>query len=68
VAEVIVASGLASIHFEKCSTDTTTYLRLPWASGSGHSKSSPISTTAKWAELIVLEMKFVSGPRHSSGK
>jgi hypothetical protein len=37
VAKVIVASGLASIHFEKYSTATTTYLRFPWAGGSGPS-------------------------------
>jgi hypothetical protein len=41
VAEVIVASGLALIHFEKYSTATATYLRFPWAGGSGPSKSSP---------------------------
>jgi hypothetical protein len=41
VAEVIIASGLALIHFEKYSTATTTYLRFPWAGGSGPSKSSP---------------------------
>jgi hypothetical protein len=41
VAEVIVATGLASIHFEKYSTATTTYLRFPCAGGSGPSKSKP---------------------------
>jgi hypothetical protein len=39
--EVIVARGLASIHFEKYSTATTTYLRFPCAGGSGPSKSKP---------------------------
>jgi hypothetical protein len=41
MAEVIVASGLASIHFEKYSTATTTYLRFPWAGGGGPNISSP---------------------------
>jgi hypothetical protein len=40
VADVIVASGLASIHFEKYSTVTTTYLRFTWACGSGPNKSN----------------------------
>ena len=35
VAEVIVAKGFASIHLEKYSTATTTYLRFPWADGNG---------------------------------
>jgi hypothetical protein len=41
VAEVIIASGLPSIHFEKYSTATTTYLIFPWAGDSGPSKYSP---------------------------
>jgi hypothetical protein len=41
VAEVIVARGLASIHFEKYSTATTTYFKFPCAGGSGASKSRP---------------------------
>jgi hypothetical protein len=41
VAKVIVAKGFASIHLEKYSTATTTYLRLPCAGGSGPNKSKP---------------------------
>jgi hypothetical protein len=41
VANVIVASGLSSIHFEKYSTATTIYLRFPWVGDSGPNKSSP---------------------------
>jgi hypothetical protein len=40
-AEVIVAKGFASIHFEKYSTTTTTYFKLPCAGGSGPNKSKP---------------------------
>jgi hypothetical protein len=62
VTEVIIASGLASIHyFEKYSTATTTYLKFCWAGGSGPNKSSPIFAMAKWAESVALEMKVVSG-------
>jgi hypothetical protein len=41
VTEVIVAKGFASIHLEKYSTATTTYLKLPCAGGSGPNKSRP---------------------------
>jgi hypothetical protein len=41
VTEVIVAKGFASIHLEKYSTVTTTYLKLPCAGGSGPNKSKP---------------------------
>jgi hypothetical protein len=41
VAEVIVAKGFASIHLEKYSTATTTYLNFPCAGGSGPNKSKP---------------------------
>jgi hypothetical protein len=41
VANVIVASGLASINFEKYSIATTTYLRFPWSGGSCPNKSNP---------------------------
>jgi hypothetical protein len=41
VTEVIVAKGFASIHLEKYSTATTTYLKLPCAGGSGPSKLRP---------------------------
>jgi hypothetical protein len=41
VAEVIVAKGFASIHLEKYSTATTTYFKLPYASGSGPNRSKP---------------------------
>jgi hypothetical protein len=41
VAEVIVARSLASIHFEKYSTTTTTYFKFPCAGGSGPNKSRP---------------------------
>jgi hypothetical protein len=37
----IVAKGFASIHLEKYSTATTTYLKFPCAGGSGPSKSRP---------------------------
>ena len=60
VVEVIVARGLASIHFEKYSTTTTTYLRFHCAGGSGPSKSKPHLCMAKWAESAVLEMKVAS--------
>jgi hypothetical protein len=59
MAEVIVASGLASIHFEKYSTATTTYLKFPWAGGSGPISPGPIFAMAKWAESVVLKMKIV---------
>jgi hypothetical protein len=62
MAKVIMASGLASIHFEKYSTSTTTYLRFPWAGGSGPSKSSPHLCNGQVAELIALEMKVAFGP------
>jgi hypothetical protein len=38
---VIVARGLASIHFEKYSTATTTYFKFPCAGRSGPNKSRP---------------------------
>jgi hypothetical protein len=41
MAEVMVARGLASIHFEKYSTATTTYFKFPCAGGSGPNKSRP---------------------------
>jgi hypothetical protein len=41
VVEVIIARGLASIHFEKYFTPTTTYFKFPCAGGSGPSKSRP---------------------------
>jgi hypothetical protein len=41
VAEVIVARGIALIHFEKYSTATTAYFKFPCAGGSGPSKSRP---------------------------
>jgi hypothetical protein len=41
VAEVIVARDLASIHFEKYSTATTTYFKFLCASGSGPNKPRP---------------------------
>ena len=41
VAEVIVAKGFASIHLEKYSTATTTYLKFPWAGGNGPNNSRP---------------------------
>jgi hypothetical protein len=41
VAEVIVAKGLASIHFEKYTTATTTYFKFPCVGGSGPNKSRP---------------------------
>jgi hypothetical protein len=41
MAEVIVARGLASIHFEKYSTATATYFMFPCAGGSEPSKSRP---------------------------
>jgi hypothetical protein len=41
VAEVIMARGLASIHFENYSTATMTYLKFPCAGGSGPNKSRP---------------------------
>jgi hypothetical protein len=41
VAEVIVARGLASIHFEKYSTTTTTYFKFPCAGVRGPNKSRP---------------------------
>jgi hypothetical protein len=41
VAEVMVARGLASIHFVKYSTATTANLKLPWAVGSGPTMSIP---------------------------
>jgi hypothetical protein len=65
VDEVIVASGLASIQFEKYSTATTTYIIFTWAGGSRPSKSSPHHCMAKWDELIALEMKVVSSPWHT---
>jgi hypothetical protein len=37
----IVARGLASIHFEKYSTATTTYFKFSCAGGSGPNKSRP---------------------------
>jgi hypothetical protein len=46
VAEVIVARGLASIHFKKYSTATTTYLKF--------------LAVAKWVESAVLKMKVAS--------
>jgi hypothetical protein len=62
VADVIVANGLASIHFEKYSTTTTTYLRFPWLVVVVSINQIPISAMAKWAELIMLEMKVAFGP------
>jgi hypothetical protein len=41
MAEVMVARGLASIHFEKYCTATTTYFKFPCAGGSGPNKSRP---------------------------
>jgi hypothetical protein len=41
MAEVMVAKGLASIHFEKYSTATTTYFKFPCAGGSRPNKSRP---------------------------
>jgi hypothetical protein len=66
VADVIVASGLALIHFEKYSTATTTYLRFPWAGGSGPNNLIPISAMAKWVKLIVSETKVAFDPWHTS--
>jgi hypothetical protein len=67
VAEVIVARGLASIHLEKYSTATTTYFKLPYAGGSGFSKSRPTFAVVKWAVLVRLKMKVVSGLWHMYG-
>jgi hypothetical protein len=64
MAEVIVASGLASIYFEKYSTQHI-------SNSLGLVEVVPISLVpifamAKWAELVALEMKIVSGPWHTS--
>ena len=67
MAEVIVARGLASIHFEKYSTATTTYFKFPCAGGSGPSKSRPHLCSGKWAELGELETKVVFDLSHTSG-
>jgi hypothetical protein len=66
VAEVIVARGLDSIHFEKYSTATTTYLRFPCAGGSGLVSLSPTFAVVKLAESAVLEMKVASDLWHTS--
>jgi hypothetical protein len=55
VAEVIVAKGLALIHFEKYSTATTTYLRFPCASGSGPNKSKPHLCTSNSFHIFELD-------------
>jgi hypothetical protein len=48
VTEVIVAKGFASIHLEKYSTATTTYLKLVEV---GLTNRGPIFATARWAVL-----------------
>jgi uncharacterized membrane protein len=64
VTEVIVAKGFASIHLEKYSIATTTYLKLPCAGGSGPNKSRPHFATTKLVVLAGLAMKVVSGLLH----
>jgi hypothetical protein len=60
---VIVARGLASIHFEKYSTATTTYFKFPRAGGSFHIfiNLGPTFAMAKWAGLAELKTKVVFG-------
>jgi hypothetical protein len=61
VAEVIVARGLALIHFGKYSTTTTTYFKFPCAGEAVQTNLGPISVMAKWVESVVSETKVVSG-------
>ena len=60
MAEVIVARGLASIHFEKYSTapqHISSFLALVEV---GLVNLGPTFAVAKWAELLVLKMKVAS--------
>jgi hypothetical protein len=61
-----MAKGFASIHLEKYSTATTTYLKFPCAGGNGPSKSSPTFATTKWVVLIELRTKVVFDLLHIS--
>jgi hypothetical protein len=64
VIEVIVAKGFASIHLEKFSTATTTYMKLPCAGGSGPNKSKPHLCNGQVGCINWLTKKVVSGLLH----
>jgi hypothetical protein len=66
VAEVIVARGLTSIHFERYSTSTTTYFKFPRAGGSGPNKSRPNLCNGQVVVLAELKTKVVFGLSHTS--
>jgi hypothetical protein len=53
--KVIIARGLASIHFEKYYTGTTTYFKLPCAGGSGPSKSRPHLCSAQVGGISLVK-------------
>jgi hypothetical protein len=65
MAEVIVARGLASIHFEKYSTATTTYFNSLVLVEVGLASLGPTFAMAKWAELVELETKVASDLWHT---
>jgi hypothetical protein len=59
MAKVIVAMGLALIHFEKYFTATTTYFKFPCLVGVGQANLGPTFIVAKWDELVGLKTKVV---------
>jgi hypothetical protein len=61
-----VAKGFASIHLEKYSTATTTYLKFPCAGGMDLANQGPTFATAKWVVLIELKTKVVFDLLHIS--
>jgi hypothetical protein len=67
VAKVIVARGLALIHFEKYSTATTTYFKFPCAGGSGPNKSRPHLCNGQVGGLAELKTKVIFYLWHTSG-
>jgi uncharacterized membrane protein len=67
VAEVIVARSLASIHFEKYSTATTTYFKSLALVEVGLVSLCPTFAVARWAGLAGLETKVAFDLWRTSG-
>jgi hypothetical protein len=59
VTEVIVAKGFASIHLEKYSTATTTYLNFLMLVVADLTNQGPTFAMAKWVVLTKSETKAV---------
>jgi hypothetical protein len=61
-----VARGFASIHLEKYSTATTTYLSFPVLVVMDLANQGPTFATTKWVVLIELKTKVVFDLLHIS--